>query len=71
MFANTTLGGMNVCFPDVCNTLVGTAVSSISYSNIFKGTMSNPATATVNVLMEGALTIHQASMVTLGESAGI
>ncbi|WP_298774174.1 DUF4150 domain-containing protein [uncultured Shewanella sp.] len=72
MFANTTLGGMNLGFPDVCNTVVGPAVSPMPYPNISEGTMCNPATAAINVLIDGAPTINQSSMVMLsnGDNAG-
>lgn len=72
MFGNTALGGMNLGFPDVCNTPGPVGPIPVPYPNISQGNMCNPGTAALSVLVDGGPSINQGSIITLssGDNAG-
>ena len=52
MFANTQFGGMNIGFPDVCNTPTPGGPVPVPYPNVAAGPMAIPSV--YNVLVMGA-----------------
>lgn len=73
MFMNTTMGGMNTAFPDVCNTPTPAGpVVPLPYPNISNGNMANPGTVALKVLIGGMPTMHLNSQIPVsnGDNVG-
>ncbi|WP_253306427.1 DUF4150 domain-containing protein [unidentified bacterial endosymbiont] len=72
MFMNTTMGGMNTAFPDVCNTPTPAGPVPIPYPNISNGNMANPGTVALKVLVGGMPTLHLNSQIPVsnGDNVG-
>ena len=73
MFANTQMGGVNIAFPDVCNTPTPAGPVPIPYPNIDQGMTANPATASLKVFYNGAPAHHLNTVGTIssGDNAGV
>lgn len=62
--------GMNIGFPDVCNTIVGPATVPIPYPNFALNVQATPFSPTVKVSMMPALNMSSAIPMTMGDEAG-
>ena len=73
MFQLTMEGGMNMGFPDVCNTPTPAGPVPIPYPNISTGSTANPATTAMTVLTECTPSLNQSSqiMISNGDEAGV
>ena len=74
MFQLTMAGGMNLGFPDVCNTpLAAGAPVPVPYPNISTGATTNPATTALTVLTDGMPSLNQLSEIFIsnGDEAGV
>jgi hypothetical protein len=72
MFATTIAGGMqSITAPDVCNTVVGPAVSPIPYPDL--GVPSSAMPTATKVFIVGGLALTKASQVvpSTGDEAGV
>lgn len=63
--------GMNLCFPDVCNTPVGPATVPIPYPNIAMNAQALGFSPTVKVSMMNALNLGSSIPMTNGDQAGV
>ena len=74
MFQLTSQGGLNLAFPDVCNTpaAAGAPVPT-PYPNTSNNATVNPATTATTVLTEGlaSLTIQSRIPISNGDEAGV
>ncbi|WP_299009846.1 PAAR-like domain-containing protein [uncultured Shewanella sp.] len=72
MFGNTVLGGMNLGFPDVCNTPGPVGPIPVPYLNVSQGNMCDPTTAALSVLTSGGPSMNMGSVIPLssGDNAG-
>jgi hypothetical protein len=73
MFANCQMGGMNLAFPDVCNTPTPVGPVPIPYPNMAMGPTALPPTASLKVLMSGMPAHHLGTSVPMsnGDNAGV
>ena len=74
MFANCQLGGMNLAFPDTCNTPAAAgAPVPIPYPNLSQGMTANPGTACKKVYIMCMPAHNLATMGTIsnGDEAGV
>lgn len=73
MFQSTMGGGMNMGFPDVCNTPTPVGPVPIPYPNISNGPTANPATAAMTVLTDCMPSFNMATEVLIsnGDQAGV
>ncbi len=62
--------GMNIGFPDVCNTIVGPATVPIPYPNFAMNIQAAPFSPTVKVSMMPALNMGSKIPMTMGDEAG-
>jgi carboxyl-terminal processing protease len=62
--------GMNIGFPDVCNTIVGPATVPIPYPNLAMNAQATPFSSTVKVSMMNALNMASSIPMTSGDEAG-
>jgi carboxyl-terminal processing protease len=62
--------GMNIGFPDVCNTIVGPATVPIPYPNIAMNAQAAPFSPIVKVSMMPALNMGSMIPMTMGDEAG-
>lgn len=62
--------GMNIGFPDVCNTIVGPATVPLPYPNIAMNVQASPFSPTVKVSMMPALNMGSMIPMTMGDEAG-
>ncbi|XCN73049.1 MAG: DUF4150 domain-containing protein [Candidatus Electrothrix aestuarii] len=72
MFANCSMPGMDIAFPDVCKTPVGPAIVPIPYPNIAMKTMAVPPTTSMKHLIMFMPSHHVGTTVptTMGDNAG-
>lgn len=73
MFANCQMGGVNMGFPDVCNTPSPVGPVPIPYPNISMGLTANPGTACMK-LMIMAMPAHNLmtkGTISNGDNAGV
>jgi hypothetical protein len=77
MFQLTMMGGMNLGFPDVCNTPIPTPAGPVPvplpYPNISIGCTTNPASTALTVLTDGCPSLNQLSMglISNGDEPGL
>jgi hypothetical protein len=71
MFANTSMMGMDLGFPDVCLTPAGPAVVPIPYPNIAMGPMGVPPVPNVLFMGMPAHNMGTVIPVTNGDNAGV
>ena len=73
MFANCQLGGMNLGFPDVCNTPSPVGPIPIPYPNMAMGMTANPATACKEIYLSCMPAHNLMTMGTIsqGDNAGV
>ena len=73
MFANCSMPGMDIAFPDVCKTPVGPAIVPIPYPNISMKAMALPPTASMKHLIMFMPSHHVGTTVptTMGDNAGV
>ncbi len=71
MFQLTMGPGMNMCFPDVCNTPSVTGVMPIPYPNMSFSTVSVPAVYNVLVGCMPAVNMMSMGTVSVGDQAGV
>jgi len=74
MFLITMAGGMNLGFPDVCNTPAAAgAPVPVPYPNISNPATALPSTAVMNVLVENMPAVNQNTKIPIsnGDEAGI
>lgn len=62
--------GMNLGFPDVCNTIVGPATVPIPYPNIAMNAQATPFSPNVKITMMNALNLGSKIPMTSGDEAG-
>src|SRR3954470_22036334 len=62
--------GMNMGFPDVCNTVVGPATVPIPYPNIAMNAQASPFSPNVKITMMSALNMASRIPMTSGDEAG-
>lgn len=70
-FVNTSGGGLNVCFPDVCDTYVGTSTSSITYPNYGSISVASGACETILINRAPAHNTNTTVDITNGDALGI
>ncbi|MEM6790104.1 MAG: S41 family peptidase [Myxococcota bacterium] len=63
--------GMNLCFPDVCNTPAGPATVPVPYPNIAFNAQATPFSPQVKVTMMNALNLGSAIPMTSGDEGGV
>src|SRR5262245_907327 len=63
--------GMNMGFPDVCNTPVGPATAPLPYPNIAMNAQAVPFSPIVKVSMMPALNMGSQIPMTIGDEAGV
>jgi hypothetical protein len=71
MFANTQMGGMNMAFPDVCNTPTPAGPVPVPYPNITTGVTAIP---NVPNILVGGMPVHNLGTTTPfsnGDNAGV
>ncbi len=73
MFANCQMGGVNVAFPDVCNTPTPAGPVPIPYPNVSMGMTANPGTASTKVFLScmPAHTMKTQGTISNGDNAGV
>lgn len=71
MFANSQMMGMDIGFPDVCNTPTPAAPIPIPYPNIALGPMGVPAVYNVLFMATPAHNLATTVVMTNGDNAGV